>query len=104
MDARKVVVRKMKGNRRLKVFSLLRKAVRQASEAAHLHTHGEVLTVNLAGRNVLPLRYSYEHLLFLMRHLRRRITSGSNWFSFVKFDYLGIVDISAERSFNGVGV
>ena len=52
MDARKVVVQEIQRVRGDVVFEFLGKAVREACKAAHLHTHGEVLALDVGRGNV----------------------------------------------------
>src|SRR5260370_34413904 len=52
MNPRKVVVHVKQGDHRNVVLDLLTEGIRQPGEAAHVHSHVEVLSLNVAGRNV----------------------------------------------------
>ena len=48
MDTHEVVKGEVKRDGGFEVFQLLGKAIGQPGEAAHVHPHGEVLTLNVA--------------------------------------------------------
>jgi hypothetical protein len=52
----RIVVHVVKRNRVAVILNLLGKSVCQPRETAHLHTHSEILALNVAGRNVLGIR------------------------------------------------
>ena len=51
----KIVVHVMERNGVLQVFEFLREGIRQAREPAHRHSHGQILSLNIAGRNVVVI-------------------------------------------------
>jgi hypothetical protein len=53
MNSTKIVVHKVERQRVLMVLQLLRKSVSQARKSPHGHTHCEILTLRVGGRNVL---------------------------------------------------
>src|ERR1039457_2263484 len=55
MYTTKIIVHVVNGDRGDMVLNLFRVSVRQASEAAHVHPHGQVLPLNVTGRNVLRI-------------------------------------------------
>lgn len=61
MNSAEVVVREVQGHGMTVVFDLLGKAICQASETAHSHTHCEVLPFYKTGRDVLRVRLSAEY-------------------------------------------
>lgn len=55
MDAAKVIMHVVKGNRGSMIRDLFRKGIGQASEAPHPHAHGKVLAFDVGGRNMLRI-------------------------------------------------
>lgn len=53
MDSHEIVIGETESERRVVVFPLLTESVSQAGESANLHSHGEVLSFNVAGANLL---------------------------------------------------
>ena len=53
MHSAKVIVREMEAVRCPEVFPFLAEGVRQACETAHLHSDGEILTLNDGGADTL---------------------------------------------------
>ena len=56
MNPDKVVVHVVDGESRDVVLDFLRKRIRQPGESGHLHPHGEILALDVAGGDMLPLR------------------------------------------------
>ena len=56
----KVVIHEMQRDCGNVVIKLLRESIGEPSKAAHVHAHGEVLTLNIAGADMLWIRNS-EH-------------------------------------------
>lgn len=48
MNSHEVVMKEMQGKCRFEVFEFLRKSVGKSSESTHLHTHSQVLSLNIA--------------------------------------------------------
>jgi hypothetical protein len=67
MNATEIVVREMQGNGGFQVRQLLAESVRQARQPAKLHSHGEVLPLHVASRNVACARVSDSHLGYRLR-------------------------------------
>lgn len=63
MDAAEIVIHEVQRNRRFVVLDLLAERIGQASEAAHSHPHGEVLTLDMGCRNVLLVGRSANPIL-----------------------------------------
>src|SRR5438552_14782632 len=55
MNPAEIVVHVMKRNGVLQILQLLAETVSQSCEAAHRHTHGKILALNVAGRNVVSI-------------------------------------------------
>lgn len=45
------------------VFEFLGERIRHASVAAHVHPHGQVLALDVRGRNVRPIRVAFDPAL-----------------------------------------
>src|SRR5436190_17719510 len=56
MNAAKIVMHVVQRDRGDVILDFLREGIRQTSEAAHLHTHGEILALYVAGADVLRIR------------------------------------------------
>src|SRR5689334_7254203 len=54
----------------LMVLNLLGESIRQPGESAHLHPHGEVLTLNIAGADVLRIGIAADDVRFDAKTLR----------------------------------
>ncbi len=55
MNATEIVIHEIKGKRVLMILDLFRESIRQPREAAHRHTHREVLAFDVACRNVAAI-------------------------------------------------
>ena len=87
---------KMQGNRRLQVFKLLAESVGQTGKAAHAHSHRQILTLDMAGRDMGLVRVPRDHCTRRACHARRAIPAGSDRFGIVKFNNLPVVHIRTE--------
>src|SRR5215469_16511527 len=87
------------------ILNLFAKPVREASEAAHAHTHCEILTLNITGGNVLRVRISTNcgctasdagcRAVTCLREIVRHA---------VNLHQHAVVDVSPESIFNGINV
>src|SRR6185437_10858941 len=76
MHAAKIVVGDVQAHRRLMVFKLFAEAVCQSSEASAGHAHGQILPLDVAGRNLSG--HAAYYIAAYCYYLRRRIAySGS---------------------------
>jgi hypothetical protein len=73
MDARKVVPHVEQRDLMNVIVNLFGESISQASEAAHLHPHGEVLTLHKAGRNVARVRIADNFDALGAKTLRRAV-------------------------------
>jgi len=69
MHAAEVVVRKMQIHSSPKIFQFSGKSVRQPRESAKLHSDGQVLPFNVAGRNVVGIGITASDLGYNLRDL-----------------------------------
>jgi hypothetical protein len=58
VDAAEVIVHVVDCDRGDMILNFLRVGVRQVSESAHVHPRGQILLLDIAGRNVLRIRSS----------------------------------------------
>jgi hypothetical protein len=79
------------------VLDLLAERIRKPGKPANAHPHRQVLALNKAGRYVTLVGIPGDYGALRADHMRRTVATSSNRFSFVKFDYLAIVDIGAEH-------
>lgn len=86
--AHEIVVREVQANRSLEVFQLLAETVRQASKSAHAHSHGQVLALDQACRNMNRIGATCDNSSLHMRDLRRDVASRTCRFGVVKFNSL----------------
>lgn len=101
MHAAEIVVHEIKGNGGDMVFDFLGKRVGQACGSSHAHSHSEVLPFNETCRDVLWIRPTRNR-----RGLRSNAFRGAVACFFfvifaVNFIQHCVVDVSAERVFNG---
>lgn len=105
VNTTEVVVHEMEGNRMFVIFDFLREGIRQAREAAHLHSHGEVLALNVARRDMSPVGIARN---------RRRDGSNANRGAVARFflsrlisvqlDQHRVVNLIAESQINRVEI
>ena len=60
VDSHEIVVGKVEGERSIVIFPLLAESVCQASKAANLHSHCEVLALHVAGANPGPVGFPHD--------------------------------------------
>jgi hypothetical protein len=53
VDSHEVVIGKVQGKCGVMILPLFAESVRQSSESANLHTHGQVLALDMAGANLI---------------------------------------------------
>ena len=102
MDLAEVVVSEVQRNGMRVHFDLLAEPVGQSREAAHVHTHREVLTFDVARRNVATVGIARDGCARGAdepsgRIARARIVADR----FVSFLEHRVIDIAAERKING---
>src|SRR5882672_7691831 len=95
----------MQGHCMTVVFDLLGKAICQARETAHSHTHCEILPFNKTGRNVIRVRLSAEYASAAPNACCRtvaalwRVARGAEY-----LDEHRIINIATKTLFHGIGV
>lgn len=67
MNTAEIVVREVQRNGGFQVRQLLTEGVRQSRKSADRHSHGEVLPLHVASRNVAHARIAYSHLGYNLR-------------------------------------
>ena len=104
MNPDEIVVHVMQGQRRDMVFDLFGERVRQASEAAHLHPHREILALNVTGVDVLRVWRSDFGFLLASGANGRAVALLFSGIRAVDLHQHGIVDIFTEAVCNGCQV
>src|ERR1700685_1144787 len=67
MNPAEIIVREMQSASRFQILQFLRKSVRQARKPSHLHSHGQILPLDIAGRNVVGIRIAKPDLGYTLR-------------------------------------
>ena len=67
MHAAEIIVSKVQSASRFQVRQFLRESVSQARESPHLHSHGQVLPLNMRRTNMLRVRVARAHLGYNLR-------------------------------------
>ena len=104
VDAAKVIVHIVKGDRGNVVFNLFRERIGQASEAANAHPHGEVLTLDIAGADVFRIGLSGDAFALASYALSRAVALLSFAGFAVLFDEHREIYLAAERPINRIQV
>ncbi|SRR5258708_6900980 len=94
MNPRKVIVHVKQGDHRNMVLDLLSEGIRQASEAPHVHSHVEILSLDVAGRNVLLIGLADHFDSLGAKTLRRAIP-------LLSLDRIVAIDLDQLRVING---
>ncbi len=104
MDAAEIVEHGVERNHVHVIFKLLRKRIGEPGEATHVHTHGEVLALDMAGRYMPVVRVAFNAALACSRAFRRAVLALmallARGFA-VYLDKLGIVHIAAKGALDG---
>lgn len=86
------------------VFDLLGIACRQSRKSAHLHTHIEIVALNVRRADVRRIGSAVDGLLFAAGANGRAIALLRFWALAVVLHKLRIIHVGAERPFNGVQI
>ena len=62
MNTTEIVIREVQGNRSFQVRQLFAEGIREPRKTAHRHSHGEVLPLYKAGRNLIGIGIALAHL------------------------------------------
>jgi len=104
MHTAEVIVNSIEGNGVAKVFNLLAEAVRQPREPSHRHSHREVHSFDVAGRDMLAVGMACDGCSGGSEALRRAVARlGFNRLA-VNLDQRGVVDFSTKGTFHGVQI
>ena len=103
MNPAEIVVHVVKGDRGNVVFDLLREGIGKPGEAAHLHPHGEVLPLDVAGADMLRVRVPDLGFLFASHAFSRRIANlgGFAGTAAVELHQDGVINVSLEGRIDG---
>jgi hypothetical protein len=100
MNASEIVVHVMQRNRISVVLDFFRKSVCQSGEPTHAHPHREVLTLDVARRDVLRVRLARTAECLRSLDLRWAVPAGRMGNFAIELDQLGIIDIGAKPGLN----
>lgn len=105
MNPAEVVVHVVERNRVLQVFSLLAERIRQAREAAHRHTHREILALNVGRGNVVVVRRTSDDGLACSHANRRTVAHVRTfWGCAVNLLQHPEINVGSEYIFNRMKV
>lgn len=97
VNPRKVIVHEVEAGRMLEILYLFTKAVGQAREASHGHTHRQILPLDVARGNVHILGIALNPLGLDTDTLRGAIAGFGLWRRAIDFDEHGIIDLCPKR-------
>ena len=100
MNPDEVVMHVVKRNRRDVILDFLRERIGQPSESAHLHSHREVLALDVAGADVFSGRTTANRSLRRTRADSGAVTALGVARLRIVFDQLPIVDVALESTAN----
>lgn len=75
MNLAEVVIHEMERNGMSVILDLLAEGVRQPSEAAHVHPHGQVLALDVTGRDMTGIRIASDRDALRSRFRPRTLAS-----------------------------
>ena len=104
MDSREVVVHEVQGDGVGVVLYFLAEGVGQPREPTHLHSHREVLALDIARRHVLWVRIATDLSLPGSVALSRGIAVIPVWLRPEQFDKHRIVNLPAESAVDGLKI
>ena len=96
MDAAEVVVHMEQSQHSDVIFELLTEGVCQSGEPPHVHSHGEILSLNVRRADVLRVGRSDNRLSFGPKTLRRAVTGCPLGIAAINLNQLRVVDILSE--------
>jgi hypothetical protein len=88
VDAAEIVPSEVERQQSVKLFPLLREGIGQACESPHLHSHGQILTLDVRGANLLHVGFSENRNLFASDTLGRRVPGFTFGTGGIQFDQL----------------
>ena len=104
MHAAEVVIHEVQGDRCCVVLDLLRERIRQPREPAHVHAHGEILTLHVRRGYVLRVRVAFYYLRGGTENLRRAVARLGLSLPSVDLRQHCVVHIRAESILDGVQI
>ena len=97
MDAHEVVVSEVQRHGRAQVLDLLAERVRQASKSSHVHAHGQVLPLDVAGADLVWCWLADDRPATGARDVRWAVSTRTDWLGFVALYDLTVVDARTKR-------
>ena len=96
MPASEIVIHHVERYGSAMILDLFGKRIGQSCEPAHGHSHCEVLSLDLAGRNVTRIGSTDHSNLIATNALCRAVAGWSSWFRSVNLVKHRIVDLFTE--------
>src|SRR4051812_17858351 len=94
----KIVMHVMQTDRVSMVFNPFAEGVRQPRKSPHTHSHGQVLPLNVTGRDMLRIRSARTANNLCALYFRRTVAASGMRYLTINFDKLSVVDICTEAS------
>lgn len=104
VDANEVAVHEMKGDGVGVIVDLLGETICQASEAAHVHPHGEVLALYIAGADMFGIGIPADSFHVAADADCGRVSRFILYGSTINLVQLGIIAVHSECPFDGLKV
>jgi hypothetical protein len=104
MLPREVVMHEMKRDSVLVHLDLLAESVRQSRKPAHAHAHGQILALDVAGRDVSPVGVAAEHSRLGADEPRRAIAPLGFGIDSENLGERRVIDFTPEYALDRIGV
>src|SRR5882724_2187324 len=105
MQANEVVISEVKRDGGAEILALLAESVCQASQAAHVHPHRQILALNVGRGNQIGVWIASNDNLPHVDQLRGAVSPLlGKFYGCVNFNQLAVVSIGTESTFYSVNV
>jgi hypothetical protein len=105
MNTNKIIPREVQGQHCIKLLPLFRESIGQAGESPHLHSHGQVLALDVRSTNLAHIRVSKDGDLFTADALGGRIAGFTLGISGIQFNQLRkLYALRSQAENNGIPV
>src|SRR5260370_41102071 len=96
MNPAEIVVHEMERDSSLVILNLFGEGIRQAGESAHAHPHGQVLTLNVAGGDMLGDRVAANYRRTTSYALRSAVVRLALPVIAIQLDQHGVISFCAK--------
>ncbi len=100
MNTAEIVMNSIESYGMTKVINLFGESISQSGKSSHRHSHGQILTLNIAGRNVVGIRLSTDNSGSSTNAFCWTITSLRFRWDSVEFNQSRVVNIRTKSTFN----